>query len=259
MAFTLVELLVVIVIIGLLVALLLPAVQMARSAARQCTCQNNLRQTGIALQSFHSANNAFPEGGIEWRPANDPTKRQLSWCVWLLPYLEQSATFQSLDLKTPFDSLENSMAAAQVVPSFVCPSSRRDELLVNGRGPCDYGGIYGERITSPNQPPKGIMVYDRRIAARQVKDGLSHTLIVGEDSRFTDGQWINGRNIFDQAFAINAAPHFENDIRSDHVGGAHVALADSAVLFLTESTDLSVLAALCTRAGQEVAIFLSAR
>jgi hypothetical protein len=151
------------------------------------------------------------------------------------------------------DSPENAEAAATIIPSFVCPSSRRSDLLVENRGPCDYGGIFGERISSPNSPPKGVMIYDRRIAARHIKDGLSHTLIVGEDSRFTDGQWINGRNLFDQAFAINAAPVFENDIRSDHTGGAHAALADSAVLFLSEATDLDVLAALCTRAGKEIA------
>ncbi|MEM7316012.1 MAG: DUF1559 domain-containing protein [Planctomycetota bacterium] len=251
-AFTLVELLVVIAIIGILVALLLPAVQQAREAARRTGCKNNLRQIGIALQNFHSAHNAFPEGGIEWRSPQKPENRQLSWCVWLLPYIEESATFELLDLNTAYDSPENAVGASKVIRSFVCPSSQRSDQLVDDMGPCDYGGIFGERITSPNTPPKGTMIYDRRIGARHITDGLSKTLIVGEDSQFSDGQWINGRNLFDQAFAINAAPVFENDIRSDHPGGAQAVLADGSVVFLSESTDLNVLAAMCTRAGSEV-------
>ncbi len=124
--------------------------------------------------------------------------------------------------------------------------------MVNGRGPCDYGGIFGERITSANNPPKGTMLYDRAISIHQVEDGTSHTLIVAEDSWFSDGQWINGRNIFDQAFAINVAPQWENDIRSEHHGGAYAARADGSVSFLSNSLALRVLAALCTRAGHEV-------
>jgi prepilin-type processing-associated H-X9-DG protein len=85
----------------------------------------------------------------------------------------------------------------------------------------------------------------------EVTDGTSQTLILAEDTAWPDGQWINGRNIFDQAFAINAAPAFENDIRSDHPGGANGLLVDGAVRFLAESTDLDVLAAICTRAGGE--------
>ena len=73
-----------------------------------------------------------------------------------------------------------------------------------------------------------------------------------EDSEFGDGQWINGRNVMDQAFGINAAPDFENDIRSEHPGGANGLLADGSARFLREQMDLKVLAALCTRAGHEV-------
>jgi prepilin-type processing-associated H-X9-DG protein len=123
--------------------------------------------------------------------------------------------------------------------------------LVDGRGPSDYGGIFGERISSPNNPPKGVMLYDVSIPLVLIRDGASHTLIVAEDSMWPDGQWINGRNIFDQAYAINAAPPVENDIRSQHPGGAHALLADGSARFFAESLELNVLAALCTRAGGE--------
>ena len=96
------------------------------------------------------------------------------------------------------------------------------------------------------------MLYDQAVGSVDILDGLSKTLIVAEDTRFSDGQWINGRNVFDQAFPINAAPRWENDIRSDHHGGAQAVLADGAVRFLSESMDLQVLAAYCTRAGHEV-------
>ena len=74
---------------------------------------------------------------------------------------------------------------------------------------------------------------------------------VAEDSDFSDGQWINGRNIFDQAFGINIAPEFENDIRSRHPHGANAAMADGSTHFLNDSISLEVLAAICTRDGGE--------
>ncbi len=250
-AFTLVELLVVIAIIGMLVSILLPAVQGARSAGRRTVCKNNLRQIGIGLHSHHEAQGHFPVGGLEWRPPHDKTKRQLAWSAFLLPYVDSPAVFDQLNLDTAFDSVENQQAAATVLPLYICPTSERGERLVDGRGPCDYGGIYGERITGPNDPPKGTMLYDTPISIAQIKDGISRTLIVAEDSRFPDGQWINGRNIFDQAMAINAAEEWENDIRSDHPGGAQVVRADGSVHFMEESTDLQVLAAFCTRDGND--------
>jgi prepilin-type N-terminal cleavage/methylation domain-containing protein len=251
-AFTLVELLVVIAIIAILVGLLLPAVQAARGAARRIQCSNNMRQVGLALHVHHEQTGAFPAGAIEWRPHGDTTKRQLAWCVFLLPHVEQQNVFDALDITKPFDAPENATAAATVLKVFICPDAERGTQLVEGRGPCDYGGIYGERITSPNSPPKGSMLYDQPIRIGDIRDGTSNTLIVSEDSQWPDGQWINGRNIFDQAFGINAAPPYENDIRSGHSGGALGVLADGSVHFLNESMDLDALAAYCTRSGGEI-------
>ena len=250
---TLVELLVVMTIIGLLVALLLPAVQMARESARRMRCQNNLRQIGVALHHYHDHWRYFPPGGVEWRPWRSTRgEKQLAWSVYLLPYLGEQALYDALDLQKAFDAPENAEAAAIVLPLYLCPSTPRKSLRVEGRGACDYGGIYGERITSPNYPPKGTMLYDTPVSIGMIRDGTSQTLIVSEDSAFHDGQWINGRNIFDQAFAINAAPAFENDIRSEHPGGANALLCDGSARFLNEHMELAVLAAICTRQGGEV-------
>ena len=246
--FSLVELIIVIAIIALLVATLLPAINASREAARRIACANNLRQIGIALQSYHTANGVFPVGAVEWRPPGNATNRQLAWSAFLLPFLDQNDLYELLDLSAPFDSDKNAQGAAQVLPVYLCPSSPHGSSLIDGRAPCHYGGIYGERITSPNDPPKGIMLLDQSVRAEDVKDGLSSTVIVAEDTMWTDGQWINGRNIFDQAFGVNDAPAFENDIRSQHPGGAQVVMADATVRFLDEQMDLHPLAALCTRA-----------
>jgi len=250
--FTLVELLVVIVIVGILISLLLPAVQAARNAARRISCCNNLRQMGVGLHGYHDTNKSFPPGGIEQRSARFPKGRQLAWSAFLLPYLEQGSLHELVDFDKAFDSEENAVAAAQVVTTYLCPSVPRNSNLVHGRGACDYGGIYGERITGSNFPPKGTMLYNRTICIREIADGTACTLIVSEDSAWQDGQWINALNVFDQAFPINKAPAFENDIRSKHPGGANGLFCDGSVRFLDERMELRILAAICTRAGEEI-------
>jgi prepilin-type processing-associated H-X9-DG protein len=167
--------------------------------------------------------------------------------------------FDQLDVSKAFDAPENAAGAANVIETYLCPSVPRETLLVQGRGAIDYGGIYGERIgwngrpasERVNDPPKGAMLIDKPVSLRMITDGSARTLIVSEDSEFTDNQWINGRNIFDQAYAINSAPSYENDIRSRHPGGANGLFADGSARFLPEEIDLHVLAALCTRARHE--------
>jgi prepilin-type N-terminal cleavage/methylation domain-containing protein/prepilin-type processing-associated H-X9-DG protein len=250
-AFTLVELLVVITLVSMLASILLPAIHGAREGARRLMCLSNQRQIGVALHSYHSAKMAFPPGGVEIRTPLRPQGRQLSWSTFLLPHLEEAALFDRLDLDRPFDSQENAFPAATVLSIYLCPSIPQGSQLRSGRGPCHYGGIHGERIMGPNHPPKGVMLYDRSVAIHQIKDGTSRTLIVSEDCDFWEGQWINGRNVFDQAFAINAAPSFENDIRSKHPQGANALFCDGSARFLSEQIDLTTLAAICTCQGNE--------
>jgi prepilin-type N-terminal cleavage/methylation domain-containing protein len=123
--FTLVELLVVIAIIGILVALLLPAIQAAREAARRTDCKNRLKQMGLALQNHASALKVFPTGGAGTRPNIEdyvsggrpfgPDKQGLNWCYQILPYLEQS------NIKAITNRIE---LQAQSIPLYVCPSRR---------------------------------------------------------------------------------------------------------------------------------------
>jgi len=168
--FTLVELLVVIAIIGILIALLLPAVQAAREAARRSQCTNSLKQLGLALHNYHSANNVFPPGGIsygfEWEGlgtqyVGDPTVHDLNGLVLLLPYVEQSAVYQKFDmryavsnyLRNPTGVLadggnpdvyvkNNALLTAQVLPCFRCPSDNGNPLFWDG---WPYPGVVGAK------------------------------------------------------------------------------------------------------------------
>ncbi|MFK8112508.1 MAG: DUF1559 domain-containing protein [Rubripirellula sp.] len=249
-AFTLVELLVVIAIIGIMIGLLLPAVQAVREAARRMQCQNNLRQIGLALHNYHGAFRKFPPGGIAVRP-EVPGGKQFAWSAFVLPFLDETAVYGKVNFHYAFDHLINVEAAATPIETYLCPSTSRLSPLNRGRGASDYGGIYGERIVSTNDPPRGVMIHDQAIRFRDITDGTARTLMISEDANFPDGQWINAKNLFDQAFSINRAPKFENDIRSMHPQGANGLFADGSVSFLNENIDLELLAALCTRNGDE--------
>jgi prepilin-type N-terminal cleavage/methylation domain-containing protein/prepilin-type processing-associated H-X9-DG protein len=249
---TLVEMLVVVAVLAAVMALLLPAVQSARELGRRTVCMNNLRNVGCALHGHLLARRRFPVGCLEWRVAGKSgTARCLAWSGFILPWLEEQPLADRLDLSWPFDHPANAAAAAVPLAVYRCPSAGR-AAVVGGMGGCDYGGIAGERIMSPNNPEKGVLVHDRGFAERQIGDGLAKTAFVGEcaSGAWPDGQWINGRNLFDQAYAVNW-PTWEDELRSRHPGGAHALFGDGAVRLVADSTDTRVLAAACTRSGGE--------
>lgn len=126
--FTLVELLVVIAIIGILVALLLPAVQAAREAARRMQCSNNLKQIALALHNYHDTYQTFPMGGITPGPCCS-TQSYGNWAIAILPQLEQAALYDRYDHKVPNEHANNQYVREQIVATYTCPSDRQARVL----------------------------------------------------------------------------------------------------------------------------------
>ncbi len=270
--FTLVELLVVIAIIGLLVSLLLPAVQTAREAARKTTCQNNLRQLGIAILNFESQKSAFPVGCVECR-ASTSRPRFISWFSRLLPMLEESAIHDEIDFQMPMWDASNAAPTSATIGTLLCPTTKDQRLqaasgLWRGRAFSDYGGLYGvegeghsEEDSSATQTLDrrflGVMLYESPTRMEQITDGTSHTAFVAEmQLRRVAGEceWANGHQLFAQErdTPVNASSGLGNDIGGPHLGGAFAGLCDGHVQWLDDSLDQAVLNALLTRAGGEV-------
>jgi len=154
--FTLVELLVVIAIIGVLVALLLPAVQAAREAARRTHCLNNVKQLGLALHNYHDTNGRFPLGAV----GRDPSKPRVNpkggvvrvaFFVFLLPFLEEANFFNQYDFESRFDlsttgasTIDPDSPLASPLPTMTCPSDEPTVCYVcDGNRGQDYKGNYG--------------------------------------------------------------------------------------------------------------------
>jgi prepilin-type N-terminal cleavage/methylation domain-containing protein/prepilin-type processing-associated H-X9-DG protein len=183
--FTLVELLVVIAIIGVLIALLLPAIQAAREAARRTQCINNLRQFGVAFHNYETAHRKFPPGDI-----STGSSAGLSVHARLLPYFEQANLRNLVNINAAYDHASNEAARMTTVAMFLCPSDTRSEISPLLGGPNNYHVNQGTGIlwslwpaAAPNQdmpPPNGVMFRNSKTAAKDVTDGLSNTAAFAE-------------------------------------------------------------------------------
>ncbi|MGL4462954.1 MAG: DUF1559 domain-containing protein [Planctomycetia bacterium] len=156
-AFTLIELLVVIAIIGVLIALLLPAIQQAREAARRSQCQSNMKQLGTALHNYNSAHSIFPPmkiWGRETRVQNWIGGNSMSWRVMILPMMDQQQLYDTINFDEWLqeDANPNSppswrQAERQILPSLLCPSDS-SRVVVNANGPATAGTNYGALVSS---------------------------------------------------------------------------------------------------------------
>jgi prepilin-type N-terminal cleavage/methylation domain-containing protein len=190
--FTLIELLVVIAIISVLIALLLPAVQSAREAARRTGCQNNLKQIGLALHNYHSAHETFPIGYVA-SPATDTnvTSPGWGWGSALLLGLEQSAIYNAANLSLPIEQPANSTTRLTALAVYVCPTDLytgrftvADAALnpITDAFTISYAANFGRDVNIANSPESGNGMFMRNLAfgVRDVADGTGQTILIGE-------------------------------------------------------------------------------
>jgi prepilin-type N-terminal cleavage/methylation domain-containing protein/prepilin-type processing-associated H-X9-DG protein len=195
-AFTLVELLVVIAIVGVLIALLLPAVQAAREAARRITCQNHLKQIGLALQNYHAAKRVFPPGAI-WGPGGYYEGSRAGNWLFLFPFIEEGAIYDRINWGGgTILMITNGELAEQASPVFRCPSgnfldhgppqwSAVNSALTNYQplfGETQLDGLTAYDATAPPLDMKRLAVFhvNRCISIAKITDGTSKTMAVSE-------------------------------------------------------------------------------
>jgi len=288
--FTLIELLVVIAIIGILMALLLPAVQKIREAAARMQCSNNLHQIGLALHNYHDAARSFPPGYVSgFTSAGDDTGPGWGWAALILPQMEQQPLYNSLQLALPIEAPANAGRVAVIKP-YVCPSDTapptwtvtKYDVAGNPVGAiCDvasanYVGVFG--ITEPGVDGEGVFSRNSAIRIADITDGTSQTLTVGERSfRWATATWVgavtgasmvpapgspappgfwnSSGTVLGHTFEGTGGPGSPgtevNGFTSRHPQGANFVFADGHVQFLPASMNHQVYEALSTRAGGE--------
>src|SRR3984957_12941151 len=200
--FTLIELLVVIAIIGVLVSLLLPAVQAARESARRTSCRNNLRQLALAALNFESAQRVLPTGGqlndftTPTNPSSGatpffPTFSQISFFTAILPYAEELTIQAQYDPTHAYNdgtAPQNQVAAKTIIPWFLCPSSSIDQPDPNGYGTTDYFPTIGTDIDPTTGVRNSLTIVNGATGnttpatIASISDGTSHTILLAEAS-----------------------------------------------------------------------------
>jgi prepilin-type processing-associated H-X9-DG protein len=287
----LVELLVVITIIGVLLGLLLPAVQAAREASRRSRCANNLHQVGIALQSYHAQHGSFPPGAhlhaLEWQPS-------ISWRVMILPFLEESVAYERIH-PTPDGGATDWTSRSLMIDAYLCPSAPPPSGTPNAAPVSHYSAVSGpgrndSRIALESDQcgdiyTDGVFFPNSHTRIAKIEDGTSNTLAIGERTYIfrdwmTGAYWVDtpptqictgassnirypinadvnqfGYYVGDGSAPANAKfSMLLNDLffGSYHPGGAQFCMADGSVHMLADSIDFTVFGDLATIAGGEV-------
>ncbi len=307
--FSLIELMVVVAIIGLLTALILPAVQAARETARRLQCTNNLKQIGLALHAYHSAVSTFPPGAVlgkQWNVDPYPLPPGWGWGSLILNELDQRATYNALNFEwTMIAGIFNQTALESRISTFLCPSSRDDgsatsgfiiqpivglEKLAPGQYVGSAGNLYtGKGLSDRLNQGDGLFFVDSRVAIRDVTDGTSSTLLIGERSRnVADATWVGmslpnwilctkdgwpvktcssvmfmllGRtspasDVILGEIPVGGTPNSPgagpDGFASQHGGGCNFLMCDGSVRFVKDTVAPNTFQAMATRAGGEI-------
>lgn len=267
-AFTLIELLVVIAIIGLLVALILPAVQSAREAARRTACHNNLKQLALALHSYHEQKNVLPSGSYVIGPSF-VTLSGWGWGAMLLPFVDQGPLYNTLDfhIGTAVDANRSKITTS--FPLWKCPSDPAESLIdveISGHANALVSTGHYAGVTS-------MLSAMSNTRFRDVTDGLSQTLMVGErihqprtsSSLAFTSSWI-GMIAEADIYVFNSIPYVAanalhpinkgtDSFSSRHSGGTQFALGDGSVRFISSQIDKDIYTALGSAAGGDSVSF----
>jgi prepilin-type N-terminal cleavage/methylation domain-containing protein/prepilin-type processing-associated H-X9-DG protein len=191
-AFTLVELLVVIAIIGILIAMLLPAVQGAREAARRSQCQQHLAQLGGAVQNYELAHEVYPPGTIDKQgPIHSVASGDhRNWIVHILPYLDEANAYRHIDQTVGVYDPKNAAVRALTIRALECPSEALDSQDVTAS---NYAAVHHDVEAPIDANNHGVFFLNSRIRVGDITDGTSHTLFLGEKLVEPDDLgWMSG-------------------------------------------------------------------
>jgi prepilin-type N-terminal cleavage/methylation domain-containing protein/prepilin-type processing-associated H-X9-DG protein len=265
-AFTLIELLVVIAIIGVLIALLLPAVQACRSAARRTQCINNEMQIALALQNYESSFETLPPGVVN---ATGPISQRetgyhYSWLVQILPFVEQKNVYNHLNFMVGVYDHANDSARQIRIATYLCPGDPNVGDITPGRFcQTSYYGSHHDSEAPIDTTNNGVLYLNSQVRREDIADGASNTILFGEAKTDpTTFGWGSGtrsslRNV---GWGINGPaptpsktnPDPVGGFSSFHPGGADFAFADGSVRFLKNNGNGTILRALANRNDGEM-------
>jgi hypothetical protein len=279
-----VELLVVIAIIGILVGLLLPAIQASREAARRGACANNLKQIGLAIAGFQLSKTIYPASNTDelviWDAGGG--YRNHSWMSVILPYVEATALKDAINFTVSAMDAANRSVAGSVIPIYRCPSYLGPDLTTDTHYPpgayaignyVSIGASDVDHIWRVDLKPEGVIFPLSAIKPAEVTDGLSKTMFVAESREERMRVWIDGRTAANTALrddsysalpstsgiSLNYTPYYsDGDIKCDygpsstHPGGAWHLYGDGSVHFLPDTISAANYVALCTRAAGDI-------
>ena len=235
--------------VPVMVALLLPAVQQAREAARLTQSKNNLKMIGLAMHNYHDTFNELPQGTV---PNEDlKPEERLSWAYSILPFLEQVVLYNELDGKLGWEAEENTFGLQTAVSVYQNPSQPGARPNPSSGDYVGMAGVGEDAATLKADDPKaGIFGYDRKVRFRDITDGTTNTIMVTDSSK-PNASYLAGGKATIRGFSKSPYLNGPDGIGSPHNGIVQVLFADGSVRAISVNTDETVLEALATKAGGE--------